>query len=166
VSDPDKAFAATDERWRVVDATMRRHGNEPEALIETLHVVQATYGYVEAASLRQVARVLGVPPSQAYGVATFYHLFSLRPPGRHTCVVCTGTACYIQGAAALLAGLERSLGVRAGETTADGAVGLATARCIGPCGVGPVGVFDGEVTGRLTPAAALARLRQWTGDDA
>ena len=62
---------------------------------------------------------LRVPLSQAYGVATFYHFFTLKPAGEHTCVVCTGTACYIKGAPQLLEAVQRDLGIEPGETTAD-----------------------------------------------
>src|SRR5437763_15826681 len=103
-----------DKRWRVVDAAMRRHGYAPAALIEALHAVQQSFGFLDEPSLRYVARSLGVPLSRVYGVATFYHFFSMKPQGEHTCVVCTGTACYIKNSAALLAAVGETLGVSPG----------------------------------------------------
>ena len=106
---PDLARPAppsADKRWKLVDATMRRMGNSPRGLIESLHTVQEVFGYLDLDALRFVARSLRVPLSRAYGVATFYHFFSLRPPGDHTCVVCIGTACYIKGAPLLLAAIK------------------------------------------------------------
>src|SRR5699024_7543340 len=100
-----------DKRWRVVDATMRRHGYRPSALIEALHAVQQAFGYLDAPALRYVAGSLSVPPSRAYGVATFYRYFSMKPQGEHTCVVCTGTACYIKDSPALLRAIQSELGV-------------------------------------------------------
>ena len=97
-----------DKRWRVVDATMRRHGYKPSALIEALHAVQQAFGYLDEPSLRYVAGSLGVPLSRVYGVATFYHYFSMKPQGEHTCVVCTGTACYIKDSPALLRAIRPS----------------------------------------------------------
>jgi bidirectional [NiFe] hydrogenase diaphorase subunit len=82
-----------DRRWRLVDATMRRHGRQSHALIESLHTVQESFGYLDLEALRYVAASLRVPLSRVYGVATFYHLFNLKPQGQHTCVVCLGTAC-------------------------------------------------------------------------
>ena len=96
-----------DKRWRIVTATMRRHGNAQSALIETLHTVQSTFGYLDEASLAFVAHSLRVPLSKVYGVATFYSLFRLKPQGKHTCVVCMGTACYIKGSDKLVAAAER-----------------------------------------------------------
>jgi bidirectional [NiFe] hydrogenase diaphorase subunit len=155
-----------DKRWRIVDATMRRLGNESYALIEALHSVQESFGYLDTDSLRYVANVLRVPLSQAYGVATFYHFFSLKPPGEHTCVVCTGTACYIKGAAKLLHCLEEKFGIKPGETTADGKVSLLTARCLGSCGLAPCAVFDQQISGRITPEGLLANVGRWENHDA
>lgn len=155
-----------DKRWRIVQATMRRNGFARHSLIETLHTVQEAFGYLDEDSLRYVGRSLRVPASQVYGVSTFYHLFSLKPAGKHTCVVCTGTACYIKGAPQLLDAFKEKYGLKPGETTADGQISLLTARCVGSCGVAPVAVFDGDVAGKLTPDASLARAERWLEEDA
>ena len=68
-----------DKRWKLVQSAMRRHGYEPNALIETLHTVQEAFGYLEKDSLRYVAASLRVPYSRVYGVVTFYHFFTLKP---------------------------------------------------------------------------------------
>jgi bidirectional [NiFe] hydrogenase diaphorase subunit len=145
---------------------MRRHGHEQSALIETLHTVQETFGYLEKDYLRYVASALRVPLSQAYGVATFYHFFTLKPQGEHTCVVCMGTACYIKGASTILAAIEENVKVKPGETTPDGKLSLIQARCLGSCGLAPAAVFDGEVVGNMTPTYVLERIRRWAGHDA
>src|ERR1039458_141411 len=150
-----------DKRWRIVDATMRRYGNQSHALIEVLHMVQESSGYLDKDSVRYVAMSLRVPLSQAFGVATFYHYFTLKPPGKHTCVVCTGTACYIKGAGKLLADVENHFGIKPGETTSDGNVSLLTARCLGACGLAPAVVFDGQVAGKVNSADMLARAGRW-----
>jgi bidirectional [NiFe] hydrogenase diaphorase subunit len=151
-----------DSRWRMVGATMRKHGYRPNALIETLHTVQESFGYLDEQALRYVAAALRVPLSQVYGVATFYHFFNLKPQGKHTCVICTGTACYIKGVPAILTAVEEHYGVKPGETTADGAISLVSARCLGSCGLAPAAVLDGEVVGKLTPKDILERMRRWT----
>ena len=154
-----------DKRWRIVNGTMRRHGYSRHALIETLHTVQQSFGYLDLVSLKFVAGSLRVPLSQAYGVATFYHFFSLKPPGRHTCVVCMGTACYIKGAEHLVASAERVLGVKTGETRPDGAASLLAARCLGSCSLAPVAVFDGEVAAEASTAQMQERLERWLAHD-
>jgi bidirectional [NiFe] hydrogenase diaphorase subunit len=152
-----------DKRWRIVNGTMRRHGYSRDALIETLHTVQQSFGFLDPHSLAFVAASLRVPLSQTYGVATFYHFFTMKPPGEHTCLVCLGTACYIKGAAQLVAQVEKSLHVRPGETTPDAKVSLLTARCLGSCSVAPVAVFDGEVSGEATPAMVEQQIENWVG---
>ncbi len=156
---------ADDRRWRMVNRTMRLHGHQPEALIETLHAIQESFGFLDLEALRFVARELRVPLSRVYAVATFYHFFTLQPPGEHTCVVCTGTACYIGGSSAILESLRQELQIRPGGTTPDGKVSLLTARCLGSCGLAPAAVFDGEVSGKLDPPAVLAKIGRWTHHD-
>lgn len=150
-----------DKRWKIVTATMRRHGFARDALIETLHTVQEYFGYLDKPSLKFVAQSLHVPLSQAYGVATFYHFFTLKPPGKHTCLVCLGTACYIKGASQLLSAAEESLNVKAGETTLDGNVSLVSARCIGSCSMAPAFIFDGETTGNVNETVLRHKLQEW-----
>ncbi|MGH7866744.1 MAG: NAD(P)H-dependent oxidoreductase subunit E, partial [Candidatus Dormibacteraceae bacterium] len=150
-----------DKRWKSVDETMRRTGQQARGLIETLHTVQQAFGYLDKEALRYVAASLRVPLSRAYGVATFYHYFTLKPAGRHTCSVCTGTACHIKGSAVLLATAKHALGIEPGTTSSKGQVSLVSERCIGPCGLGPVVVYDEVVTAEETPQALAARLKNW-----
>ncbi len=154
-----------DKRWRIVSTTMRKNGFTPNALIETLHSVQEAFGFLDEVSLRYVAESLGVPLSHVYGVATFYNLFSLKPQGAHTCVVCMGTACYIKGGPQILSALEEAAGIRKGETTPDKQVSLMVARCIGACGLAPVAVFDEDVAGKLEPEDAVRLLKEWGQQD-
>ncbi len=159
---PAKATPPSDDRrWKIVDGTMRRYGHEPFALIEVLHTVQETFGFLTDEALQYVAVSLRVPYSKVYGVATFYHFFSMKPPGKHTCVVCTGTACYIKGAPGLLKAVEESAGIQPGETTADKNLSLVTARCLGSCGLAPAAVFDGEVAGKVTVQKMKERIAEF-----
>ena len=155
-----------DKRWKIVEATARRHGREPQALIETLHTVQESFGYLDETALRFVAGQLRVPLSRVYGAATFYHFFTLKPKGKHTCVVCTGTACYIKGAAGLLDAVARRYGIKPGETTPDGKLSLLTARCLGSCGLAPAAVLDSAVLGKVGGAEMIDRLEKGTNHDA
>ncbi len=151
-----------DKRWKLVDASMRRMGQHSRGLIETLHTVQEAFGYLDEQALRYVAMSLRVPLSRAYGVATFYHFFTLKPAGRHTCVICLGTACYIKGAQQLLDTVQWDLDVSPGETTADGGVSLLTARCLGSCGLAPAVVYDQEVAGKVDTQSLRAHLKKWS----
>ena len=93
-----------DKRWRLVDATMRRLGNHSRGLIETLHTVQETFGYLDEAALRYVAISLRVPLSRAYGVATFYHFFHPQAGRRTHLRGVHGNSVLYQGRAATVVG--------------------------------------------------------------
>ena len=139
---------------------MRRLGNRPDALIEALHSAQEAFGYLDDDTLRYVGESLAVPPSRVFGVATFYHYFTLKPKGEHTAVVCTGTACYINGAGEILSAIRSELGIAPKETTEDGKVSLLTARCLGVCSLAPAAIVDGEVEARVAPKAFATRLEK------
>ncbi len=147
-----------DSRFTLVDRALRRHQGRQDALIEVLHTAQEAFGFLDEDLLIYVAEQLKLPPSWVYGVATFYHFFSLEPQGEHTCITCLGTACYVKRAAEILAALQREYGIAAGETTADGRLSLATARCLGSCGLAPVFVVDGAVLPKQTPESLLAHV--------
>jgi bidirectional [NiFe] hydrogenase diaphorase subunit len=160
------AAPSQDKRWKLVDATMRRTGQQSRSLIETLHTVQEAFGFLDKDALRYVANSLRVPLSRAYGVATFYHFFTLKPSGRHACVICLGTACYVKGAQQLLDVAQSNLGVVPGETTANGEVSLLTARCLGSCGLAPAVVYDQEVAGKVDTQSLREHLKKWERHDA
>ena len=148
-----------DPRFKVIDRTLKRLQYQQDALIEVLHTAQESFGFLSPDILIYVARQLKLPPSWVYGVATFYHFFSLKPTGEHNCVVCLGTACYVKRANEVLAGLQQTYGIESGQTTPDGKMSLSTARCLGSCGLAPVLVLDGEVIGRDTPELLLQRVQ-------
>jgi bidirectional [NiFe] hydrogenase diaphorase subunit len=152
---------SNDNRWKIVNGTMRKNGFARHALIETLHTVQSAFGCLDDDSIRFVAQSLRVPLSQAYGVVTFYHYFSLKPPGKHTATVCAGTACYIKGSDKLMVAAERRLGISRGQTTSNGQISLMTARCVGACSRAPVVMCDGEVVGEMTAEQMLNQLERW-----
>jgi bidirectional [NiFe] hydrogenase diaphorase subunit len=150
-----------DKRFKVLEVAMKRSQFRHDALIEILHSAQELFGYLEPDLLYFIARRLKLPPSRVYGVATFYHLFTLKPNGRHVCVICTGTACYVKGADALLAAAGEAAHIGPGETTADGEVSLLTARCLGACGNAPVVVMDGAVLGRQSTQDLEKQMKGW-----
>lgn len=157
-SPPSAAVLPDDPRRRQVDEALRRHRGRPDALIEILHVAQQAYGFLDREVLADLAARLDLPESEVFGVATFYHAFSLRPQGKHTCTVCTGTVCHAQGAGALVAALEDAYAVQPGGTTADGRLTLATARCVGICSLAPLLVVDQTILGHQRAEGIAARV--------
>lgn len=150
---------ATDKRFKILEAHIKKFQHRHDALIEVLHKAQELFGCLGNDVLRFVACQLKLPTSRVYGVATFYHFFVLKPQGAHTCVVCLGTACYVKGANKVLAAIEVHTGIKAGETTPDKQLSLLTARCIGACGIAPAVVYDGVVTPRQTAESAAEKIR-------
>lgn len=147
-----------DERFALLDTALKRARFAQDHLIEILHVAQEVFGYLSEDVLRYVGEALRLPASHVFGVASFYHLFTFDPPGDHTCTVCTGTACFVQGADDIVAAISRRFHVPAGSTSEDGTFTLHTARCLGSCGMAPVAIVDGQVRGHLDADAALAAI--------
>src|SRR3974390_3411930 len=127
--------ASGDKRFKILEAHIKKHQFKQDALIEVLHKAQELFGYLEDDLLLFIAYRLKLPASRVYGVATFYHFFTLKPKGRHTCVVCMGTACYVKGADKVLAAVQQQARIKAGETTPDNQGFLMMAPCMGACGV-------------------------------
>lgn len=150
---------------RRVAALLRRYprGDAGE-LVDVLHDIQAEFRYLPEAALRQAAQHLGVPRSQLYGVASFYHGFHLEPRGEHTCTVCVGTACHVRGAPRLLDRLEQDTGLAPGQTAEDLSLTVEEVGCVGACALGPLVVLDGQYHGHMT-GDRLSRLVAGLRDD-
>lgn len=153
--------ASGDKRFKILEVHMKKHQFRQDALIEVLHKAQELFGYLEDDLLLFISHKLKLPPSRVYGVATFYHFFTLKPQGEHTCVVCLGTACYVKGADKVVASLQDELKIKSGETTPDGKISLLTARCIGACGIAPAVTYDGKVAAKQTADMALEKINSW-----
>ena len=122
----------------VLDRIIDRHKAAHNALIAVFQDVQEQEGYISEETLRYVSRRLGIPPSRAFAVATFYRAFTMKPQGRNHIHVCLGTACHIRGARHLIERAARELQILPGETTADGRFTLHEVRCLGCCALAPV----------------------------
>jgi bidirectional [NiFe] hydrogenase diaphorase subunit len=148
-----------DPRIKLLAAKIRKENYRPEALIEILHTAQNTYGYLPIHVLSYITKSLHLPPSRVFAAVTFYHFFSLKSKGEHTCLVCTGTACYVKGAQGILQELERQFGIKAGQVTADEKLGIQMARCVGACGLAPVVVVDDEVEAKVSADLIVSEIR-------
>jgi bidirectional [NiFe] hydrogenase diaphorase subunit len=144
---------------------MKKLGYERDALIETLHSAQESFGYLENETLKFIARKLKLPFSKVYGVATFYHFFRLKPQGEHTAVICAGTACYIKGADKILEAIGKKFGVEVNKTTADNRLSMITARCVGSCSLAPVVVYDAKVLGHLDEESSILQTERMLNGD-
>lgn len=127
----------------------RYHGDRG-MLLSILQDVQAESNYLSREAVTEVHKVLNVPLSQVYSVATFFKSFSLKPRGRHLINVCLGTACHVRGAPRILENMERELGIKQGQVTGDLKFTLETVNCVGACALGPIVIIDGEYSGEMT----------------
>ncbi len=148
-----------------INAMITREAQGDGSLIAALESIQARYRYLPSEALILVSERLGVPLSQAYSVATFYHAFSLKPKGKHSLHVCMGTACHVRGSPQVLDRLETKLGVQPGGTTRDRQFTLETVNCLGACALGPIVVVDGEYAGQMTAQKADILLRKVLRDE-
>lgn len=133
-----------------VERIGRRWVKKRGAVIMALHAIQGRYGHVSRPMALGLAKVMDVPMARIFEVLTFYNYFKLTPPGRFTHSVCTGTACHLKGGDSVLAAFEEQLGVRAGESTADGLFHLQGVRCLGCCGLAAVVTVNGKVHGKMS----------------
>ena len=119
------------------------------ALIQILHKAQNIFGYLPRDVQLFIARKLGIPGAEVFGVVSFYSYFTTKPRGKHTISVCMGTACFVRGSDKIIERLKEILGIEANENTQDGLFSLKDVRCIGACGLAPVMMIDDKVYGRV-----------------
>jgi NADH-quinone oxidoreductase subunit E len=123
------------------------------AVIAALHAVQHEKGHLPQASMDAVAGYLDIPPIQVYEVASFYSMFETRPCGRHHISVCTNISCMLCGGEDILAHLEKRLGIKVGESTADGRFYLKQEEeCRAACTGAPMMMVNHVYFEHLTPA--------------
>ena len=123
---------------------------DKQNLITILNEVQEKYGYIPKVAQLEIAEYLDIPLAEVYGVITFYSRFSLIPKGKYNISVCMGTACFVKGSKEILERAKEKLGLKEGETTADGMFSLDETRCVGACGLAPVFTVNNEVYGKAT----------------
>jgi NADH:ubiquinone oxidoreductase subunit E len=143
-----------DQKYARLDEILALYKDLPGSLINCLYVAQTIFGFLPDAVLTHVAQRLEMPTAHVAGVASFYSFFSRFPRGKHTVKVCLGTACYVRGGKQIMEKMVHELGIKAGETTADGQFTLAVVRCIGACALAPVIIVDEDTHRRVRPARA------------
>jgi NADH-quinone oxidoreductase subunit E len=144
-----------------IDRIIDKYECETGVLIQLLLEIQRELKWIPPEAIARINKRLKIPVSEIYRVASFYTALSLKPRGRHLVRVCAGTACYVRGGPRILDSVERTLKIRAGETTQDGKFTLETVNCLGCCALGPVVEIDGQYHGKLTSASTEELLSKY-----
>jgi NADH-quinone oxidoreductase E subunit len=156
---PDEPVLDAAARSRV-EELVRRYPSPRAALIPALHIAQRRCGgWLPDYAIEAVARELALPPSEVYGVVTFYDLFHQRPVGRHRIRVCNNLPCQLRGADEILEVLHAELGIDEGEVTPDGRCSFVHFECLGSCDTAPMAMIDDTYHENLTPARVREILK-------
>ena len=129
---------------------LEKYQRDKSALIDILHDTQSAIGYLPKEALEEIHAGLDVPLSRVYSVATFFKAFSLTPRGRNIINVCMGTACHVRGSDKVLEEIEKELGIKTGDNTADLRFTLETVNCVGACALGPMVIIGEDYHGEMT----------------
>ena len=143
-----------------------RYVNETTPLMMILSDIQKEYGYIPLEVQEIVSERTGVSVAEIYGVVTFYSFFSLTPKGKYVIGVCLGTACYVKGAQQIVDKFSEIIGIKPGETSADGLFTLDALRCIGACGIAPAVTINGKVYPKLTVDAVPGIVAEYKAMEA
>lgn len=148
-------YTFTIEELRDIKSILQKYPRKQAALLPVLWFAQDKFGHIDTPVQHLVAETLEIPYAHVHGVATFYTQFYKTPKGKHVLDVCTCLTCQATGGYEILEHLEKKLGIKAGETTADGMFSLQSVECLGACGYAPVlQVTNNTYLHHLTPEKA------------
>jgi NADH-quinone oxidoreductase subunit E len=142
-----------------LEPVFERYAGVEGSLITVLQKAQELYGWLPVDLLAYIAARMEIKPARVLGVATFYTQFRTAPAGKNLILLCQGTACHVNGSAAIEAAVREELGAGEGEITADGLFTYNNVACLGCCSLSPVMMIGGETYGNLTPDKARRILR-------
>ena len=143
-----------------------RYTNEKTPLMMILSDIQNEYGYIPLEVQQLVSEITGISVADIYGVVTFYSFFSLEPKGKYVIGCCLGTACYVKGAQQIVDKFSEILGIKPGETTADGLFTIDALRCIGACGIAPAVSINGKVYPKMTVPQVATVVEEYRAKEA
>jgi NADH-quinone oxidoreductase subunit E len=158
----DPMVALSDATRAHIEAWLARFpaDRRRSAVIQSLIAAQEQNGgWLTDELIAAVAKYIGIPPVWAYEVATFYSMFELAPVGRHNVAICTNISCWLNGAEDIVRHCESKLGIKLGQSTADGRVYLKVEEeCLAACAGAPMMVVNGHYHEKLTPTKVDALL--------
>lgn len=129
-------------------------------LLQKLHDIQETYGYISEVEIDSLAEEYSLPRAKIYGVIKFYSMLYTEPVGKYIIRICDSLSCHINNSGSILVAVEEYLGIEPGETTGDGKYTLEVVECLGYCGEGPVMMVNDDVYTHVNPGKALKILKE------
>ncbi len=132
----------TEKEIEEIEKELRQCEHKRAACVEALKIVQRDRGWISDESICEIARLLEMTPEELDSVATFYNLIFRRQVGSHVILICTTISCWVMGYEDLLDYLQERLGIKPGETTADGRFTLLPVPCLGACDGAPAIMMD------------------------
>jgi len=157
-------FELSETSRRRIAALRERYPTAQSALMPSIWVIQEEFGWVPPAAVPYLVETLGVTPARVHERLTFYTMFRTEKPARYVLQVCHNISCHVLGARALIAHLEKRLGIRLGDRTPDGRFALEGVECLGACGHGPVLQLGKHFYEHLTTAKADALIESLRKD--
>ena len=152
------SLAFSEETRAKHERLLTRYPDREAAILPTLYLAQREFGHLSDEAILYVADLLGFTPARIYGVATFYTMYNKKPVGKYHLQVCRNLSCSLMGAEHLIEHVARKIGVKPGETTADGRFTLSTVECLGSCGTAPVMQVNDDYYENLTEESIDAIL--------
>ncbi|HKT10249.1 MAG TPA: NADH-quinone oxidoreductase subunit NuoE [Terriglobia bacterium] len=149
------------EERREIEAEFAHYPDKRALTIDAMKIVQKHRGWVSDDALRDISELLGVPVSELDSVATFYNLIYRKPVGRHVILVCDSISCWMMGYDRLRDHLTGRLGIKMGETTADGRFTLLPIVCLGTCDHAPAMMVDEDLHRDLDTETIDSILEQY-----
>jgi len=134
-----------------IERLLTQYPTKQAALLPVLHLAQDEFGYLPDEALHLVAETLQLPPAHVFGVITFYTMFHREKSGRNELMVCTNVSCMLRGGYDILHHIEGRLGIKAGESTPDGAFHLVEEECLAACANAPMMICGDRYYLDLTP---------------
>ncbi|MHB8835377.1 MAG: NADH-quinone oxidoreductase subunit NuoE [Candidatus Methylomirabilia bacterium] len=140
---------------------LAEYPNKPAALLTALYLVQAECNHLSDSVLDEFATIMEMPKSVIYEVTTFYSLYSTKPVGRNIIMVCQNLCCFLRGSDEVVMAIARELGIKPGETTADGKFTLRPVECLAACERAPAIQINDKLMGPISPADIPAILAEY-----
>jgi len=134
-----------------IEEVLRRYSSEKENLLPILQEINEKAGFLSRETMERVAHFFRLPPSEIFGIVTFYKKFRRKPLGENPIHVCLGTACYLLGGKLILDAFSRELKIEMGDTTEDKKFSLDAVACFGCCNVAPVIKIHRQIYPKMTP---------------